>query len=246
MYGNAGTVGLIVPSNNTVVEREFNESLPEQYGVVATRVWNTGTAPRDLASMPRDAITAAEQLGTAQPSVIGFACTSGSFLDGSDSEAELRRSLEGVSQVPVITASSAFIEGLRAVGARSVTLVTPYPEEINSRETRYMESYGINVIRSAGMDIRRSVEIGWCSPDTVLQFASDVDTDETDAVFISCTNLRTMTVIDRLEHSLGKPVISSNQAMLWKCLNLMNWEDTVEGIGSLFHHPAESADAVIL
>lgn len=233
MYGTAGTVGLIVPSNNTVIEREFNRLLPEMYGVVATRVWNTETTEEDLQTMPERAVRCAKELATAEVDVVAFGCTSGSFLRGPLWEADLRRRLADAAQVPVVTTSSAFISALTALGARTAVLATPYPDDINAKERSYMEANDIDVVNSAGMGIRRSVDIGKLAPEDVYKFVRVLDVAEADAVFVSCTNLRTVDVIERLERDLGKPVVSSNQATLWHSLVTMGHTKRIQGVGTL-------------
>lgn len=239
MYGTAGTVGVIVPSNNTVIEREFNRLLPEEYGVVATRVWNTETSATELSTMPEQALRGAAELATAEVDVVAFGCTSGSFLEGAEWESELRKSLTDAAHAPAVTASSAFVEALHALGARSVVLATPYPDDINDRERSYMQAQGIDVVSVGGMGIRRSVQIGRQYPADVHAFVRGLDVPEAEAVFVSCTNLRTIDVIDPLEQELGKPVVSSNQATVWRCLRAMGHTGAVSGAGTLLMHDVQ-------
>lgn len=233
MYGTNGTIGLIVPSNNTVVEREFHRLLPEGYGLVATRMWNTRTDAADLASMPDDAEKGARELSTAHASVVAFACTSGSFLEGGDWEQLLRARLAAAAGCPAVTTSGAFVAAFEALKLRSVVVATPYPDDINARERDYIEEHGVAVRAIKGLGIRASVEIGHCPPEAAQRLAIELDREDADGVFISCTNLRTIDVIEDLEQRLGKPVVTSNQATLWEALRVLGHDRPIQGYGRL-------------
>lgn len=233
MYGSKGRIGLIVPSNNTVVEREFNLQLPDNIVAVASRMWNTRTEISDLEQMASQAERAASELSTAHVDVVAFACTSGSFLHGQQWDTDLARRLEVAAGCPVVTTSHAVIRALRAFSVRRVVVGTPYPEDINERERRYLEEQGIGVDKIAGLGIVESVKIGHCAPEVARDLALSLHSDESDAVFISCTNFRTFDVIDELEQQIGKPIITSNQATLWQCLQAVHYDKPVEGCGSL-------------
>lgn len=233
MYGVNGTIGLIVPSNNTVVEREFNRLLPEGYGVVSTRMWNTRTDAEDLASMPNDAEGGARLLSTAEPGVVAFACTAGSFLEGVEWERALHDRLEVAAGCPAVTTSGAFVAALDLLSVRRAVLATPYPDDINERERAYMESRGISVTAVGGLGIEESVRIGQCRPEAARDLVRSIDTSGADGVFISCTNFRTIDVLEDLENELGMPVVSSNQATLWQCLSVLGHREPLEDSGQL-------------
>lgn len=246
MYGTNGTIGLIVPSNNTVVEREFNRLLPEGYGVVATRMWNTRADAEDLATMPDDAVEGARQLSTAQPDVIAFACTAGSFLGGSEWEQALHARLEAAAGCPAVTTSGAFVSALRHLGVERAVLATPYSDEINERERAYMVACGIDVTAVGGLDITESVRIGQCAPEAARDLVLGLDDSGADGVFVSCTNFRTIDVIDELEERLGKPVVTSNQATLWSCLQTLGHQEPVAGAGRLLRSFTREREEVAL
>lgn len=233
MYGKRGRIGLIVPSNNTVVEREFNRLLPDGYLVVATRMANTRTEKDDLERMAAQAERGAAELATAEVGVVAFACTSGSFMNGPRWEAELQATLESAAGCPVVTTSDAFIEALRALAVREVVVATPYADEINALERAYIEAQGIKVRDIVGLGIRQSVEIGRCEPDVARTLVMRLDARAADGIFISCTALRTIEVIDDLETATGRPVVTSNQATFWKCIRTLGHRDAIPGAGRL-------------
>jgi maleate isomerase len=233
MYGTRGKIGLIVPSNNTVVEREFNRLLPEGYLVVATRMWNTQTEKGDLERMAAQAERGARELSTAEVDVVAFACTSGSFMNGPGWEAELQRRLQDAAGCPVVTTSSAFIGALHALDLYRVAVATPYTDDINHLERSYIEAHGFAVTDIRGLGIRDSVKIGQRSPEAARDLALSLDHSPADGIFISCTNFRTIDIIDELERLVSKPVVSSNQATFWKCIQTLGFEGSVSDAGRL-------------
>ena len=65
---------------------------------------------------------------------------------------------------------------------------------------------------------------------------SNINLDDADALFISCTALPALSIIDRLEKKLGKIVLSSNQALIWETLEKIGMNKSVAGFGKLFSH----------
>ncbi len=219
MYGQKGRIGLIVPSNNTVVEQEFRRLLPEGITSYATRMRNTQSDFADLEAMVSHAAKGASDLATAEVDVIAFACTAGSLLHGVDWEQKLRADLEAAAGgIPCITTSSAVIEAFERLNMRRLVVATPYLDVLNRAEKAYFEARGFEVIEIRGLGIHRSVEIGRCYPESALDLALSLPYDQADGVFISCTNFRTIDILAELERKTGKPVVSSNQATLWGCL----------------------------
>lgn len=216
-------IGLLIPPPNAVMEVEFNRWIPPEVAVHATRMYRSTSdvTVESLLEMARHANEAARLLAMTLPDVIMFGCTSGSLLMGVGWDREIIRGIEGTTGIRALTTSTAVVAALEAVGARKVAVATPYIEEVNLRERRFLEGHGFQVLGIRGMGILKSEQIARVPPSQVHRFAGGCDHPDADALFISCTNLRTMEVIDRLEEELGKPVVTSNQASLWMCLRVI-------------------------
>lgn len=219
MYGERGKIGLIVPSNNTVVEQEVHRMLPEGITSYATRMRNTAADATDLARMVSYAERGADELATAEMDVIAFACTAGSLLHGSDWEQDLRARLErAAGGIPCVTTSQAVLAAFAHLGLRRVVVATPYIDELNRAEEQFFAAHGIEVLAIRGLGIRRAADIGKCSPKDALDLALALPHQDADGIFISCTNFRTIEVLPELERRTGKPAFSSNVATLWAAL----------------------------
>lgn len=160
-----------------------------------------------------------------------YACTSGSVVIGEDNVfAQLRRGAPDAKPTSLITG---VINALRAINAKRITIATPYLDEVNVIEREYLEERGFEVLNIEGLQIEHDEDMARVTPAYLADFAASVDREDSDAVFISCGALRSVEIIDALEARLNKPVITSNQAMMWDCLRTAGVTDSVEGYGTL-------------
>lgn len=151
-------------------------------------------------------------------------------------------------RVKAITTSTAVIEALNLLKVKNVGVATPYTGEVNEKEKEFIEGHGIRVTQIKGLGYSKPVKSyplatqlvsgrGLLDPSVAYRLAQDVDTREADGIFISCTNLRTIEIIDALEKNLGKPVVTSNQATLAMALRVMGIKEKVVRFGSLLERP---------
>jgi maleate isomerase len=210
------------------MEPEFWRMAPEGVSVHTSRVRLSEVTPEALRLMASEAVRAAEELATADVNVIVYGCTSGSLLEGVEWEERLRREIRERAGVEAITTAQAVVEALRALGVRRVAVATPYIDEINSRERSFLERSGFSVVRIRGLGIVRNTDIGRQPPWVAYRLAKEVAREagrSADGVFISCTNFRTIEVIELLEAELQLPVVSSNTASMWLALRTLGIRD---------------------
>jgi maleate isomerase len=233
MYGELGRIGLMVPSVNTVVEPETAAMSPDGVSVYATRLRNSRSDLEGSEKMLQHVERAADELASAGVDVIAFACTASSFIQGLKGEEDLKIRIEGSSGVRAVTTSGAVSSALTRLGLKRIVLLTPYSDELNKLERHYLNEKGFEVLADRGMGIVDAFSIGKVEPDEVHRFALEILKPEVDGLFVSCTNLRTIEIIDRLEEETGKPVVTSNQATFWACLRSVGYSDPISGYGSL-------------
>ena len=234
MFGWRGRIGLLVPSVNTVVEPEGCALLPEGFAVYATRMRNSRSDADDMAQMCAHVDRGVDELLSANVDVIAFACTAGSFFEGTDGEETLRDRLRGGSRIEAVTTAGAVAGALHALDAQRVSMVTPYIPELNDLEVKFLEGWGFDVVSQAGMGILTAFDIGVVPLAETYRFAREHVAAGADALFISCTNLRTMDVIQALEEDLGIPVVTSNQATYWQCLRALGHSAAIPDYGRVF------------
>jgi maleate isomerase len=219
MRGSRGRIGLLVPSVNIVVEPETNVMLPEGVTAHAARVsLESSEELAGVSDLVRNAENAILQLVPARVEVIGFACTTASFYAGVEGERRLRARLEEVGGVPVVTAIGAVVAALAGLGAHRVAMATPYSARVNALAQAFLEGNGIDVVSSVGLGIHDTADIGLVDEETVIRVAKRAARADADALFLSCTNLPTISLIAALEAETSLPVVSSNQALIWAML----------------------------
>ncbi|MDH5468238.1 MAG: aspartate/glutamate racemase family protein, partial [Candidatus Aminicenantes bacterium] len=164
---------------------------------------------------------------------IGYGCTSGSLFKGKDHPGKIEENIEKETGIPAVATSSAVIQALDALGIKKICVATPYIDEINGLERRFLEQNGKEVLRIKGLGIVRNREVGNKEPSAAFELAKEVFAPEAQGIFISCTNFRTIEAIDRLEKELKMPVISSNTATFWAMMKKAGVKKGLDGYGRL-------------
>jgi maleate isomerase len=116
---------------------------------------------------------------------------------------------------------------------------TPYLDEINTVEAEYLVKKGFEVIDIQGLNLTTGVEFGRVTPAYWKAFAQDIDHPDADAIFLSCSGIRSLEVVEEIEQRIAKPVITSNQAQFWSCLRRAGINDRLQGFGRIFSMPGE-------
>lgn len=234
-------IGLIIPSVNSLTEPQFNRYAPEG---VTFHIHRTRTDPdlKLLDAMP-EIVEAAAMLKDAQCDLIVYHCTGKSMGSGTSAEQELVDTLEQETGRPAATTATAIAAAMRAVRARKVVLVTPYPQRTNDREKIFLSQLGVEVVRDRALDL--PVPDGMCgmTSDVWIDVTLEERHPEADAYFLSCTNIQSLDAIEAIEKKLQRPVITSNQAGLWYYLRRCGLSDTVPSLGHLLDLPLATSAA---
>lgn len=229
-------IGLIVPSPNVVIEPEYYSMNLKGICFYTSRVLSNSCTPKALQTMSGYVERAALELSSANVDTILYACTAGSLIKGLDWGKKLVKRINEISQTPTISTAGAVIEALHFMKIYKVHMFTPYIDEINSEEKKFLEQSGIDVLGMKGLGITKSVEIADVDPAFIFNEVLDLYKKDQNiqGIFISCTNFKTFPIIDRIENHLNIPVITSNQASLWNLLNIIKFNKSINGLGQLF------------
>ncbi len=223
----------MVPSSNTTMESEFYKMLPEGFSTHTSRLRLSNATVKELRQMEEKIEEEALKLADAQVDVIGYGCTSGSFFRGVGHDKIIEERIEKVSETPAVATAGAVIKALKALSVIKVAVATPYIDEINILEKRFLSANDFEVVDLKGLQITENVKIGRLSNHAAYDLAMELKCDKADGLFISCTNFPTIERIDELEDVLRKPVISSNTATLWAMLKRCGVSPKIEGFGRL-------------
>lgn len=228
-------IGLITLANDMTIEPELRAFLPHDgVALYASRVPLPKVVSVETLIGMRDHIPSIAELIVpfSKLDVIAFGCTSGSMAIGPETVAA--RVHETRPEVAVSNPVSAALKGLRKLGGKRIALLTPYIDEVNEVVEEYVSGQGFEIVVKGSFKQPGDPEIVCIPPEAIYAAGLALGAhDEADALFISCTGLRVSTVIARLEEALGKPVVTSNQALAWDCLRLAGCDTKVPGYGQL-------------
>ena len=227
-------LGLIALATDHSSEAELWQMAPAgEVELFVTRVLNQNpTTVENLAAMaPRltDAVSCLLP-GSAMGAMI-YSCTSGTAVIGADEVT--RRIQEAKPGVPCTTPLTAAAAAFEVLGVSRIAVLTPYVDEVNVpiRDSLLASGASISSFVSFGLD--SDVDMALIPAKTLIAAAEQADDDDAEALFISCTALRTVGIVEELESLLGKPVITSNQAMFWHALRLAGYRRQIPGFGQL-------------
>ncbi|MBB3975597.1 maleate isomerase [Rhizobium azooxidifex] len=217
----AKRVGLIILATDHTTEVDFQRMVAsERIGVYVTRIpYANPVTPENLMKMQPQLTAGAALILPDEPlDVVMYSCTSASVVIGDGQiEAAVQAAKPGV---PVVTPTAAAVRGLKAVGARRISILTPYTVETSRPMARYFADLGFEIDRFTCLGLTDDREMARISHDEIAAFAAEAMAPQSDALFISCTAVRAAEVAPRIENALGKPVVSSNLATAWACLRL--------------------------
>ena len=230
----AGRIGLIALATDFNSEQDLRRMYPDGVEVFTNRVLNANPVTmQNLKNMAGDISRAASGIlpGFSLDAMI-YGCTSGTVANGARKIQDLVQ--QGCPGVPVTNPVTAALAAFAHFGARRISILTPYIEEVNLEMAGYFEDHGIEVISIAGLGFESDIDMTGIPPQEIADAAIEVCDDRAELLFISCTAIRSSMIIDQVEKRLAKPVVTSNQALVWHSLELLGSDATVSGYGSLF------------
>jgi maleate isomerase len=228
-----GKIGFVLIPNEQTIEDDMIRIAPKGVGIYFSRA----TMPHEISteSLAQLGNSLAETAGRILPDdkldVVCFACTSGSVAVGeARAVAELKKGAPGAEATTLVTSVK---NALHRFNARRIVVGTPYVDELNSNVARNLVDSGFEIVDFQGLGLSYDREMIRVSPDYLMEFAQAIDRPNSDALLLSCGALRSVDVVEEIERKLSKPVVVSNQAMIWECLRLAGVEDRIEGYGRL-------------
>lgn len=225
-------IGMIALSTDLTSERDAHTFLPGGSALHVTRVpFDNPTTPASLRRLAAHLTDAAALIAPGEPlAALIFSCTAASATIG---DAAIERAIHAARPgVPVVTPPDAALRAFEAVGAHRIALLTPYLPETTAPVADYFADRGLDIVGAACLGLEDDREMARVAPGTILEAAAAVDRPQAAALFLSCTALPAVGVIEALEARIGKPVVTSNQASFWWALTLAG--ATARGPGRLF------------
>ncbi|OED42001.1 arylmalonate decarboxylase [Chromatiales bacterium (ex Bugula neritina AB1)] len=238
-------LGFILMSTDLACEADIMDMAPEGVGIHITRLKTDDYTTNETLARHIDGMAdAASRIQPdMKPNVISYSCTSGSIVCREENVfREIRKGAPWAQPMSIVTG---VLDALRELNAKKIVVATPYLDEVNSVEARYLLENGIDVLDIQGLQLKTGIEFGQVEPSYWKEFALDVDQAEADAIFLSCGGIRSLEVVEEIEQAAGKPVITSNQAQMWSCLRRASIVDELHGFGQLLKQPGRMLNPTI-
>jgi maleate isomerase len=218
------SVGLIVLNTDFTFERDFVRMYTEQkpdYDFYFNRIYFANPmTPESLAAIGDDLTEAAALiLPNYDLDLVVFNCTSSSSIVG-DEAIELAIQ-ESKPTAKVLSTSQAVVANFKARGFKKISVLTPYSEEVSSLLRGYLERNGVEMVSSMHMDMDDDRDVAMLPADEIIKAAKAAIHNDADAIFISCTAMRSAEIIPEIEAAIGKPVFTSNQATFDQISNMI-------------------------
>jgi maleate isomerase len=227
-------IGLIIPSSNRMVEQEMVRHVPPGVTAHVARLRMTGAHRVGIDALVPRVEEAAATLVDARCDVVAFHCTANSTAEGTAGDDKLNAALRNAGVPRATTTATAIRAAFDAVGARRIVLITPYSQETTDHEAEFLRHAGYQVLAARGFALKGSDE--YCA--TPSQFwrdrALEAARPDADCYLLSCANISTFPVIAEIEQKLDRPVVSSNQAVIFDALRLLGMTDPLNCPGRVF------------
>ena len=162
---------------------------------------------------------------------IAYGCTSGTVAIGEERIAsQIHKSKPGVYVTTPITAA---LRAFKKLDINKIAILTPYPKLVNETVYDYLQKRRIEVDSFSGFNLEYDSDIAKVDPQHLIRTIKDINYSDVDAIFVSCTALRIVEVLQEVEDLIKKPIISSNQAIIWDLIRSTKIKSSIEGFGKL-------------
>ena len=228
-------VGLIALASDFTIEKDFINVIKDKkidFFVNRIECYNPLTKENLIKMSDKVTEVTKDILPDQELDCVVYGCTSGTIAAGHASIE--KRVKEAKPMADVSTPSTAAIKALKKMNIKKVSIFTPYSKKLNDDVLDYFESEGFEVTSNLYFDIQDDYDIGKVDQNYLYEVLSKIDLNDADALFVSCTALPVLEIIDKLEKKLDTIVLSSNQALIWDTLVRIKKNNSEEGFGKLF------------
>mgnify|MGYP001256292149 FL=1 len=228
-------VGLIALSTDFMIEKDFKKIIENmKIDLFVNRIRSYYPLTKENLIKMAENVTEVSKdiLPDEKLDCVVYGCTSGTIASGYDS---IKNKINlAKPEAKVVTPSSAAVNALRKMNVKKVSIFTPYSEKLNNDVVDYFKKENFIVTSNSYFDILYDNDIAKVDPDYLFEVITKMDLKEAEAVFLSCTNLPALNIVDKLEKKLNKIVLSSNQVLIWDTLQNIKKTEPINGFGKLF------------
>jgi maleate isomerase len=246
-------IGLLVPSSNTTIETEVPALLRERererpqnrFTFHSARLRMEEVTPQALRAMNSETARATEELADMRPDVVASACLVAIMAQGPKHHHVVQDEIQGILErkrapAPVVSSAGALVDGLHALGAHKIGMVTPYLKELTRLVAEYIEDAGIEVSDALSLEVSDNRAVAALDPEALKDHWKRLDLRDCDALVISaCVQMPSLSVVQEVERDSGLATLSAATATTWAILSALDLEPSVPGAGALLRSAPE-------
>jgi maleate isomerase len=235
-YGYRGRIGFIAPGSTIeTIPVEFYKVVPQGVTIVFVSIGIKRLTKEDIEGSLKGIEQAAGELARTKADVIILGGSPPVIAGGFGFDRKIITRIGNVTDIPATTSQTLAVEALTRLGVKKLVIASPFGEDQNALLRKFMQDSGFFVHSVKGLGMER-IEYGMLPRDASYRVALEAcqSVADYDGIYLPCAQMPTIEIIDLLEKELGKPVVTSVQAMIWGALRMMGISDPISGYGQLF------------
>ena len=229
-------IGLIALASDYMIEKDFIKIIKDKkidFFVNRIECFNPLTKENLIKMSKKVTEVTKDILPDEKIDCVAYGCTSGTIAAGFD--AIQKKIKDAKPEAIVTTPSTASIKALKKLNVNKVAIFTPYSKKLNDEVLDFFKKENFEIKANSYFNIESDIDIGKVDPNYLYEVLSNMNLNGAEALFVSCTALPALSIINKLEEKLNKFVLSSNQTLIWDSLNAIGYKNNVEGFGKLFN-----------
>ena len=228
-------IGLIALASDYMIEKDFIKIIKDKkidFFVNRIECFNPLTKENLIKMSEKVTEVTRDILPNEKIDCVAYGCTSGTIAAGY--EAIEKKIKNAKPEAIVVTPSTASIKALKKLNIKKIAIFTPYSKKLNDEVLDFFKNENFEIKANSYFNIVSDIDIGKVDPNYLYEVLSKMDLKGAEALFVSCTALPALSIIDKLEKKLNITVLSSNQTLIWDTLNSIKNKETTKGFGKIF------------
>ena len=229
-------IGLIALASDYMIEKDFIKIIKDKeidFFVNRIECFNPLTKENLIKMSEKVTEVTKDILPDEKIDCVAYGCTSGTIAAGYDA---IQKKIKVAKPEAIVTTpSTASIKALKKLNLNKLAVFTPYSKKLNDEVLDFFKKENFEIKANSYFNIESDIDIGKVDPNYLYEVLSNMNLNGAEALFVSCTALPALSIINKLEEKLNKFVLSSNQTLIWDSLNAINYKEKIEGFGKLFN-----------
>mgnify|MGYP006103297687 FL=1 len=229
-------IGLVALASDYMIEKDFIKIIKDReidFFVNRIECFNPLTKENLIKMAEKVTEVTKDILPYEKIDCVAYGCTSGTIAAGYES---IQKKIKNAKPEAIVTTpSTASIKALKKLNVNKIAIFTPYSKKLNDEVLDFFKKENFEIKANSYFGIESDIDIGKVEPNFLYEVLSKMNLNGAEALFVSCTALPVLSIIDRLEDKLKKFVLSSNQTLIWDSLNAIGYKNNIEGFGKLFN-----------